>query len=253
MIKCHGIGVVGMFTKDELARYERQIMLPEWGEEGQEKLSKAKVAVAGAGGLGSAILSYLAVAGVGRIRVIDGDTVELSNLNRQILHSEKDIGRKKVDSAREGLQSLNPHIQIEAIGEIITDDNVFEMVGDYPIVDALDNLPARYLLNRVAVKKNLPLFHGAVYGFEGRATTIIPGKTPCIKCLYKDVLPGKIPVVGVIPAVIGCIQATEVIKYVVGMGELLINRLLIYDGLGQIFSEARLKQDPHCEECRSPR
>jgi adenylyltransferase/sulfurtransferase len=174
-------------------------------------------------------------------------------LNRQILHSEKDIGRKKVDSAREGLQSLNPHIQIEAIGEIITDDNVFEMVGDYPIVDALDNLPARYLLNRVAVKKNLPLFHGAVYGFEGRATTIIPGKTPCIKCLYKDVLPGKIPVVGVIPAVIGCIQATEVIKYVVGMGELLINRLLIYDGLGQIFSEARLKQDPHCEECRSPR
>jgi molybdopterin/thiamine biosynthesis adenylyltransferase len=242
-----------MFAKDELARYERQIMLPEWGEEGQEKLRKAKVAVAGAGGLGSAILSYLAVAGVGSIRVIDGDTVELSNLNRQILHSEKDIGRKKVDSARDRLKSLNPHIEIEAIGEVITEDNVFEMVGDYLIVDALDNLPTRYLLNKVAVQRKLPLFHGAIYGFEGRATTIIPGETPCIKCLYKDVLPGKIPVVGVIPAVIGCIQATEVIKYIVGIGELLINRLLIYDGLGQKFSEARLKQDPHCEECRSPR
>jgi len=242
-----------MFTEDELVRYERQIMLPEWGEEGQERLKGSKVVVAGAGGLGSAILSYLAVAGVGSIRVIDGDTVELSNLNRQILHSEKDIGRKKVDSAREELKSLNPHIEIEAIGEVITEDNVFEMVGDYLIVDALDNLPTRYLLNRVAVQRKLTLFHGAIYGFEGRVTTIIPGKTPCIKCLYKDVIPGKIPVVGVIPAVIGCIQATEVIKYIVGIGELLINRLLIYDGLGQKFSEARLKQDPHCEECRSPR
>ena len=242
-----------MFTKEELVRYERQIIIPGWGEEGQEKLKKAKVVVAGAGGLGSAILNYLAVAGVGSIRVIDGDTVELSNLNRQILHLEKDIGRKKVDSASDRLQLLNPGIEIEAIGEVITEDNVFEMVGDYLIVDALDNLPARYLLNRVAVQRKLTLFHGAVYGFEGRATTIIPGKTPCIKCLYKDVLPGKIPVVGVIPAVIGCIQATEVIKYVVGIGELLINRLLIYDGLGQTFSEARLKQDPHCEECRLPR
>jgi len=253
LIKGNEIGVVAMIAKEELVRYERQIIVPGWGEQGQERLKESKVVVAGAGGLGSAILSYLAVAGVGSIRIIDGDTVELSNLNRQILHSEKDIGRKKVDSAREKLQSLNPHIDVEAIGEVITEDNVFEMVGDLPIVDALDNLPARYLLNRVAVKKNLPLFHGAVYGFEGRATTIIPGKTPCIKCLYKDVLPGKIPVVGVIPAVIGCIQATEVIKYVVGIGELLINRLLIYDGLGQKFTEARLKQDPHCEECRLPR
>ena len=242
-----------MLTEDELVRYERQVMLPGWGEEGQEKLRKAKVVIAGAGGLGSAILSYLAVAGVGKIRVIDGDTVGLSNLNRQILHSEKDIGRKKVDSARDSLQSLNPHIEIEAIGEQITEDNVFELVGDYPIVDALDNLPARYLLNRVAVQKKLPLFHGAVYGFDGRATTIIPGRTPCIKCLYKDVIQGKIPVVGVIPAVIGCIQATEVIKYIVGIGELLINRLLIYDGFGQKFSEASLKQDPRCEECRLPR
>jgi adenylyltransferase/sulfurtransferase len=245
--------MVGMLTEDELVRYERQVMLPGWGEEGQEKLRKAKVVIAGAGGLGSAILSYLAVAGVGKIRVIDGDTVGLSNLNRQILHSEKDIGRKKVDSARDSLQSLNPHIEIEAIGEQITEDNVFELVGDYPIVDALDNLPARYLLNRVAVQKKLPLFHGAVYGFDGRATTIIPGRTPCIKCLYKDVIQGKIPVVGVIPAVIGCIQATEVIKYIVGIGELLINRLLIYDGFGQKFSEASLKQDPRCEECRLPR
>ena len=242
-----------MFSKDELVRYERQIIIPGWGEQGQEKLKKAKVVVAGAGGLGSAILNYLAVAGVGSIRVIDGDTVELSNLNRQILHLEKDIGRKKVDSASDRLQTLNPHIEIEAIGEVITEDNVFEMVGDYLIVDALDNLPTRYLLNRVAVQRKLPLFHGAIYGFEGRVTNIIPGKTPCIKCLYKDVIPGKIPVVGVIPAVIGSIQATEVIKYVLGMGELLINRLLIYDGLVQKFTEAWLKQDPHCEECSLPR
>lgn len=252
LIKGHKSGVAKMFTKEELVRYERQMIIPEWGEQGQEKLRKAKVVVAGAGGLGSAVLSYLAVTGVGKIRVIDGDTVELSNLNRQILHSEKDIGRNKVDSARDSLQLLNPHIEIELVGEEITEDNVFKLVSDYPIVDALDNLPARYLLNRVAVQEKLPLFHGAVYGFDGRATTIIPGKTACIKCLYKDVIPGKIAVVGVIPAIIGCIQATEVIKYVVGIGELLINRLLIYDGLGQKFSEASLKQDPHCEECRLP-
>lgn len=239
-----------MLTQGELVRYERQMIIPGWGEQGQEKLRKAQVVVAGAGGLGSVVLSYLAVVGLGKIRLIDGDTVELSNLNRQILHSEKDIGRKKVDSARDSLQSLNPHIEIEAVGEEITEDNVFELLGDYPIVDALDNLPGRYLLNRVAVKKQLPLFHGAVYGFDGRVTTIFPGKTACIKCLYKDVMPGKIPVVGVIPAVIGCIQATEVIKYIVGIGELLINRLLIYDGFGQKFSEASLKRDPHCEECR---
>ena len=239
-----------MLSKRELARYKRQILIPEWTQSGQENLKKARILVAGAGGLGSAILTYLAVAGVGKIRVIDGDIVELSNLNRQVLHSDKDIGRSKVDSAKEKLEALNPDISVEAIKEIITKDNVFELVGDYPIVDAMDNLPTRLLLNRVAVKKNLPLFHGAVYGFEGRATTVIPGKTACLRCLYQGVIPGKTPVVGVTPAVIGCIQATEVIKYILGTGELLADRLLIYDGLSMNFSEVKLKKDPNCSECK---
>jgi molybdopterin/thiamine biosynthesis adenylyltransferase len=239
-----------MLSKRELARYKRQILIPEWTQSGQENLKKARILVAGAGGLGSAILTYLAVAGVGKIRVIDGDIVELSNLNRQVLHSDKDIGRSKVDSAKEKLEALNPDISVEAIKEIITKDNVFELVGDYPIVDAMDNLPTRLLLNRVAVKKNLPLFHGAVYGFEGRATTVIPGKTACLRCLYQGVIQGKTPVVGVTPAVIGCIQATEVIKYILGIGELLADRLLIYDGLNMNFSEVKLKKDPNCSECK---
>jgi adenylyltransferase/sulfurtransferase len=239
-----------MISKRELARYERQILIPEWTRAGQQKLKKAKVVVAGVGGLGSAVLPYLAVAGVGKIRVIDGDKVELSNLNRQTLHWDKDIGRAKVDSAKEKLESLNPDIEVEAINETITEDNVFELVADYAIVDAMDNLPTRYLLNRAALRKNLSLFHGAVYGFEGRATTVIPGKTSCLRCLYQGVIPGKIPVVGVIPAVIGCIQATEVIKYILGVGELLTDRLLIYDGLTMRFSEVKLKKDPNCCDCK---
>ena len=239
-----------MISKRELARYERQILIPEWTKAGQQKLKKAKVVVAGVGGLGSAVLPYLAVAGVGKIRVIDGDTVELSNLNRQTLHWDKDIGRAKVDSAKEKLESLNPDIEVEAINETITEDNVFELVAGYAIVDAMDNLPTRYLLNRAALRKNLPLFHGAVYGFEGRATTMIPGRTSCLRCLYQGVIPGKIPVVGVTPAVIGCIQATEVIKYFLSIGELLTDRLLIYDGLSMRFSEVKLKKDPKCSECR---
>jgi molybdopterin/thiamine biosynthesis adenylyltransferase len=239
-----------MLSKRELVRYERQILIPEWTKSGQGKLKKAKVVVAGAGGLGSAILTYLAVAGVGKIRIIDGDKVELSNLNRQMLHTDKDIGRNKVDSAKEKLESLNPDIKIEAIKDTITEDNVSDLMADYPIVDALDNLPTRLLLNMAAIKKRLPLFHGAVYGFEGRATTILPGKTSCLRCLYQGVLPGKIPVVGVTPAVIGCVQATEVIKYILDIGELLTDRLLIYDGLSMKFSEVKLKRDPYCSECK---
>ncbi len=239
-----------MLSRPELARYERQLLIPGWSKSGQEKLKKAKVLVAGAGGLGSAILTYLAVAGVGRIKIIDGDKVELGNLNRQMLHSDKDIGRDKVDSAKEKLEVLNPQISIEAIKATIDENNVFDLLGDYLIVDAMDNLPARFLLNQVAVKKKLPLFHGAVYGFEGRATTVVPGKTACLRCLYQGVVPGKIPVVGVTPAIIGCIQATEVLKYILGIGELLTDRLLIYDGLSMKFSEVRLKKDPNCCECR---
>jgi molybdopterin/thiamine biosynthesis adenylyltransferase len=244
------LGVADMLSKQELARYERQIIMPDWGEAGQNRLKKSKVLVAGVGGLGSAVLTYLAVAGVGKIRIIDCDKVELSNLNRQVLYSDSDIGKEKVACAKERLESLNPYIQIEAIGAAITEDNVFDLVEDYPIVDALDNLPTRYLLNSVAVRRNLPLFHGAVHGLEGRATTIIPGKTPCLRCLYQGVVPGKIPVVGITPGVIGCIQAAEVVKYIIGIGELLTNRLTIFDGLSLRFSEVRVKKDPECKECR---
>lgn len=243
--------ISGMLTRDELGRYDRQIMIEGFGEEGQEKLKRAKVIVAGAGGLGSPASIYLAAAGVGTIRIIDHDRVELSNLNRQILHWDEDIGKRKVDSALEKLGRLNQGVKIEAMGETITEDNVSQLVAGFDlIVDAMDNLPTRYLLNRTALEMNIPFFHGAVYGFEGRAMTIIPGKTACLMCVYRGAMPeGKFPVVGVTPAVVGCIQAMEVIKYIVGIGKLLTNRLLIFDGLNMKFTELKVKKDPSCGHC----
>jgi len=240
-----------MLTQDELTRYDRQIMLKGIGKDGQEKLKKARVFVAGAGGLGSPISIYLAAAGVGTIRLADHDTIEMSNLNRQILYGDGDIGKRKIDSAVEKLQNLNKDITVEAVAETITGENVSRLVGDFDlIVDAMDNLPTRYVLNRAAIEKNIPFFHGAVYGFEGRATTIIPGKTACLWCIYQGrVTEGKFPVIGVAPAVIGCLQATEVIKYITGIGELLTDQLLIYDGLNLEFTKLEVKRDPHCQHC----
>jgi adenylyltransferase/sulfurtransferase len=240
-----------MLTVYERERYDRQIMIAEIGENGQEKLKRARVFIAGAGGLGSPAATYLTAAGVGMIRVVDHDSVELSNLNRQVLHWDEDIGKTKAVSATEKLKRLNRKVKIEAIEEMITEVNVSKLVAGFDlIVDAMDNLPTRYLLNKAALEKNIPFFHGAVYGFEGRAMTIIPGKTACLRCVYRGVIPGeKFPVIGVTPLVIGCIQATEVIKYIVGIGELLTNRLLIYDGLNMKFAEFKTKKDPHCEHC----
>jgi molybdopterin/thiamine biosynthesis adenylyltransferase len=241
--------VSNVLSDRELARYNRQIAISGWGNEGQEKLKKAKVVVAGAGGLGSAILIYLAAAGVGHIRVIDGDKVETTNLNRQVLYTDQDIGRRKARVAAERLEFLNFDIQVEPVVDVIGEDNVSDLVADWAIVDAMDNLPTRLLLNRVAVRRKLPLFHGAVYAWEGRATTIIPEKTPCLRCLYQEVIPGKAPVVGVTTAAIGCIQAAEVIKYLLGTGELLTGRLLMYDALAMTFNEMKVKKDPDCPEC----
>lgn len=240
-----------MLTADELERYDRQIMVRGFGQEGQEKLKQARVLIAGGGGLCSPVATYLTAAGVGLIRVIDHDRVELSNLNRQVLHWDEDIGRKKVDSANEKLARLNPRVKIEAIEETITEANISQLVLGFDlIVDAMDNLPTRYLLNSVAIEKNMPFFHGAVHGFEGRAMTIIPGKSACLRCVYRGVTSDeKFPVVGVTPAVIGCIQATEVIKHIVGIGQLLTSRLLVYDGLNMKFTELRVKRDPNCEHC----
>jgi molybdopterin/thiamine biosynthesis adenylyltransferase len=240
-----------MLTTEECERYNRQIMIQGVGEEGQERLKEARVIIAGGGGLGSPVAIYLTAAGVGKMRLVDHDTVELSNLNRQVLHWHEDIGRSKVESAAEKLKRINPGIVVEAIEETITEKNVSRLVDGFDvIVDAMDNLPTRYLLNKAALEHNIPFFHGAIYAFEGRAMTIIPGKTACLRCVYRGVIPEeKFPVIGVTPAVIGSIQATEVIKYLVGVGELLGNKLLIYDGLSMQFTELRVKKDPLCEHC----
>ncbi|MBM4338122.1 MAG: HesA/MoeB/ThiF family protein [Deltaproteobacteria bacterium] len=242
-----------MLTPDELNRYDRQIMIEEIGLEGQEKLKKARVAVAGAGGLGSPIALYLTAAGIGTIRLIDHDRVSLSNLNRQILHHEEDVGGKKVNSARTKLKNLNRRVEIEAIDQTITETNICQLVeGCDAIVDAMDNLPTRYVLNRCAIEKKIPFFHGAVRGFEGRAMTILPGKSACLGCLYRGpIAEEKFPVIGVTPAVIGSIQATEVIKYLLGIGQLLTNRLLMYDGLEALFTEFTVNRNPDCEHCGS--
>jgi molybdopterin/thiamine biosynthesis adenylyltransferase len=241
-----------MLTAEERERYDRQIRLYGFGEEGQEKLKMARVFIAGAGGLGSPIAIYLAAAGLGTIRIVDHDSIELSNLNRQVLHWDENMGKSKADSSAEKLRKLNPGIKIEAIAETITEANVSQLVADFDlIVDAMDNLPTRYLLNKTAIEKGIPFFHGAVYGFEGRAMTIIPGKSACLNCLYHGVTAPeeKFPVIGVTPAVIGCIQATEVIKYIVGLGELLTDRLLNYDGLKLTFTEFKVRKDPNCQHC----
>ncbi len=240
-----------MLNEYEQTRYDRQMIMRGFGEEGQEKLKNARVVVAGGGGLGSPSSIYLAAAGIGTIRIIDHDTVELSNLNRQILHWDKDVGRKKVDSASEKLDQFNKGIRIEAIEETIDESNVAELVEGFDvIVDAMDNLEARYLLNKAAIDNRVPFIHGAVYGLEGRAMTVIPGKTACLRCIYRGQIPKeKFPVLGVTPAVIGCIQATEAIKYIVGIGKLITDRILVYDGLNMRFTEFTVKRDPGCEHC----
>jgi adenylyltransferase/sulfurtransferase len=177
--------------------------------------------------------------------------VALSNLNRQVLHWEEDVGRKKVDSARTKLRNLNSTVDVQAIAETITAENVLKLTdGCDAIVDAMDNLSTRYILNRCAIQRKIPFFHGAVRGFEGRVMTVIPGETACLRCMYRGLVPQeKFPVIGVVPAVIGSIQATEVIKYLTGIGKLLTNRLLIYDGLKITFSEFRLNKNPNCDDC----
>jgi molybdopterin/thiamine biosynthesis adenylyltransferase len=240
-----------MLTGEELDRYGRQIMIPQIGERGQEKLKRARVFIAGAGGLGCPVSIYLAAAGVGHLRIVDHDKVDLTNLNRQVAHWTADVGRRKVDSAQEKLNKLNPNVTVENLSVTISDKNASELVSGFDlIVDAMDNLPTRYVLNKTAIEQGVPFVHGAVNGFEGRAMTVIPGKTACLMCLYRGPVPeSKFPVIGVTPAVIASIQATEVIKYLVGIGKLLTNRLLAYDGLNLKFTEFKVQRNPQCEHC----
>jgi adenylyltransferase/sulfurtransferase len=241
----------GMLTSDEIERYDRQIIIQDFGIQGQEKLKKTKVLIAGAGGLGSTAAIYLTAAGIGSIRIVDHDQVELSNLNRQILHWTEDINKKKVDSAVVKLNRLNPGVKTETVCETITAANAARIVnGCDLIVDAMDNLPTRLILNQTALKCNMPFFYGAVNGLEGRVMTIIPGETACLRCLYRGpIAQQKFPVIGTTPALVGSIQATEVLKYILRMGSLLTNRLLIFDGLRLKFTEFMIKKNPLCEHC----
>lgn len=241
-----------MLSKEELERYQRQIVIDGFGEAGQEKLKRSKVFIAGAGGLGSAIAIYLAVAGVGNLRIVDNDRVELSNLNRQILHWDEDIGKPKTKVAKRKINYWNPNIKVEALNETITEANVNTLIGDSVLIlDALDNYPTRYILNKAALTKHIPFFHGGIHGFDGLVTTIVPGKTACLRCIFPSPPPAlNIPVIGVIPAIIGCIQTTEAIKYIVGIGELLTNRLLLFDGLTTRFEMVSIKKNPNCPDCK---
>jgi adenylyltransferase/sulfurtransferase len=238
-----------MLTERERERYRRQILL--FGEDGQERLKGAGIFIAGAGGLGSPVALYLAVAGVGTLTVVDSDVVDRTNLNRQILHHDRDIGERKAISAEEKLQEINPDITVRAIDAHIGEANAGRLVGKADgIVDAMDNYPARYILNRVSLEKGIPLFHGAIRGMYGQATTIIPGKTPCLSCIFPRAPPEEeFPVVGVTPGLIGMVQATEVLKYLLGKGDLLANRLFLWDGMQGQASEICVERNPCCDVC----
>lgn len=222
-----------------------------FGEDSQERLKKAHIFIAGAGGLGSPVSLYLAVAGVGTITIVDMDVVDRTNLNRQILHFDRDIGRKKTESAGEKLQELNPDITVNAINVKIDEANAKKLVGSADgIVDAMDNYPTRYLLNDVAIAQQIPFFHGGIRGFYGQVTTIIPKTTPCLRCLFPKPPPEEVfPVVGVTAGIIGTIQANEVIKYLTGSGALLANRLFIWDGMQAHADEISVERNPTCKAC----
>ncbi len=246
------------FTVEEVQRYARHIILPGVGAEGQRKLLEAKVLVIGTGGLGSPISMYLAAAGVGTIGLVDFDKVDLSNLQRQIVHGTSDVGRPKVESARETLLDLNPNVEVVTYDTILSSANAFEVLEPWDLViDGTDNFPVRYLVNDATQMLGKPLVYGSIYQFEGQATVFMPGpETPCYRCLFPHPPPpGTVPscaeagVFGVLPGIVGSIQATEAIKLITGLGETLEGRLLIFDALAMEFQTVRLRWDPDCPVC----
>jgi molybdopterin/thiamine biosynthesis adenylyltransferase len=239
-------------TETDRARYARQ--LPLFGEAGQQKLKRATVTIAGAGGLGSVSAAYLTVAGVGRLQILDDDRVERSNLNRQILHWDRDLGEAKAASFEEKLTQMNADVEVVVSTQRISAENVAELVGDSDaVVDALDNFQTRYILNRFAVCERIPFFHGGVYGFEGQVTTVLPGQSACLRCIFPEGHPSPAPpVLGATCGVVGCIQATEVVKCLVGVGTLLTNRLLIWDGVDARADEFVVERNPACPDCGQP-
>lgn len=242
----------------QVDRYSRHLLLPEVGEKGQEKLLKSRVLLLGAGGLGSPAALYLAAAGVGTLGIIDGDTVDASNLQRQIMHGTDRIGTPKVESARRTIQNLNPDVKVLPFQERLTRDNVdrvFDQGWDV-IVDGLDNFATRYLVNDASVWKRIPVVHGSIFRFDGQVTTFWPGKGPCYRCLYPEPPPAHLApscaeagVLGVLPGLVGTIQATEAVKVVLGVGEPLVGRLLTYDSLKMKFGSLKLRRDEKCPVC----
>ncbi|MGA2808887.1 MAG: molybdopterin-synthase adenylyltransferase MoeB [Terracidiphilus sp.] len=244
-------------TTDDLSRYSRHLILPEVGMEGQQKLKAARVLCVGTGGLGSPLALYLAAAGIGTLGLVDFDVVDASNLQRQIIHSTKDIGRKKLDSAEEKLIALNPAIHIVKHDTMLTSANALDILKDYDIVaDGTDNFPTRYLVNDACVLLGKPNAYGSIFRFEGQASVFATEAGPCYRCLYPEPPPpGLVPscaeggVLGILPGLVGVIQATEVIKLILGKGESLVGRLLLVDALNMRFRELKLRKNPECPVC----
>src|ERR1700753_4300864 len=244
-------------SNDEIARYSRHLILPEVGLEGQQKLKAAKVLCVGTGGLGSPLAFYLAAAGIGTLGLIDFDVVDASNLQRQINHSTKDVGRPKLDSSAEKLKALNPYMNIVKFNTMLVSGNALEIFKDFDIVaDGTDNFQTRYLVNDACVLSGKPNAYGSIFRFEGQASVFATEEGPCYRCLYPEPPPpGLVPscaeggVLGILPGLVGVIQATEVIKLILGIGEPLIGRLLLVDALGMGFKTLKLRKNPNCPAC----
>lgn len=244
-------------NNDEVARYSRHLIMPEVGMNGQLKLKSASVLCIGAGGLGSPVAMYLGAAGVGRIGIVDFDVVDYSNLQRQVIHGTPDVGRSKLDSARDRLNAINPEVTVETHDVALSSENALELLANYDvIVDGTDNFPTRYLVNDACVILGKPNVYGSIFRFEGQASVFATKDGPCYRCLYPEPPPpGLVPscaeggVLGILPGVVGTIQATEAVKLIIGVGEPLINRFMIYDALRMKFRELKLRKDPDCPVC----
>ena len=245
------------YTPEQLIRYSRHFLLPEVGEDGQAKLLQAKVLMVGAGGLGSPSAYYLAAAGVGTIGIIDNDVVDISNLQRQILHANDRVGMPKVESAKKTLEGLNPDVKVVPYQAKLTSENIMEIIKDYDlVVDGCDNFPTRYLVNDACVLAGKPNVHGSIFQFEGQATVFYPGKGPCYRCLYPEPPPAEMApscaeagVLGVLPGLIGVIEALEAVKIILGKGETLVGRLLHFNTLTMEINTLKLRRDPDCPMC----
>jgi molybdopterin/thiamine biosynthesis adenylyltransferase/rhodanese-related sulfurtransferase len=246
-----------VLSQEQKQRYSRHLLIPEVGSEGQAKLLDSKVLFIGAGGLGSPAMLYLAAAGVGTIGIVDFDTVDLSNLQRQIVHTTDRIGQKKTDSAAQTIKALNPDVRVIAHEEMLTDENVERLIEGYDVIlDGTDTFETRYTLNDAAVRARIPVIHASVFRFEGQLTVFKPYEGPCYRCLYPTAPPPELApgcsvagVLGVVPGTLGMLQATEAVKVLLGIGEPLVGRLLIYDALDLSFTELKLRRDPACPAC----